>query len=402
MTEAHHIRRHETYRDRVDSPGPKRLLSIDGGGIRGLISIEILERIETLLREAYGQPELVLADYFDYVGGTSTGAIIATGISLGMTMDDIRGFYLHGAKVMLQRAWVFQRLRYQFRADRLTAALRERLGDTRLGDPGLEGIPPVAERKAHPLRTLLLLVMYRCDTDSPWPLSNNPKAKYNRTREEDGNNIYLPLWKLIRASTAAPTYFDPEEVIVGKQKCIFIDGAITPYNNPSFLLYTMATLEPYNLKWQRGEDRMLLVSVGTGSIPNVNKNLRKKHMNLLYYAGRVPSALIYANTVEADKLCRIYGRSLLGDKIDSEIGDLLEPLSQAPTRTKDFLYARYDPDLTEMGLTKLGLFPRIKPEDVLPLISGKHVNELREVGKTYARNVSLEHFGPFVPASVSA
>ena len=54
-----------------------RLLSIDGGGVRGVVALEVLARIEQVLRDETGDPELVLGDWFEYVGGTSTGAIIA-------------------------------------------------------------------------------------------------------------------------------------------------------------------------------------------------------------------------------------------------------------------------------------------------------------------------------------
>src|SRR5580658_1692916 len=63
------------------SPGPKRILALDGGGVRGIISLAYLERLETILRDRFG-PDTVLADYFDLIGGASTGAIIATGLAL--------------------------------------------------------------------------------------------------------------------------------------------------------------------------------------------------------------------------------------------------------------------------------------------------------------------------------
>jgi uncharacterized protein len=58
-------------------PGPKRILALSGGGVRGIVSIAFLERLEKLIEEVEGKPVL-LADWFDLIGGTSTGAIIAT------------------------------------------------------------------------------------------------------------------------------------------------------------------------------------------------------------------------------------------------------------------------------------------------------------------------------------
>jgi hypothetical protein len=54
-------------------PGPKRVLSLDGGGVRGVITVAFLERIEQILSEREGH-EIRLGDWFDLVGGTSTGA----------------------------------------------------------------------------------------------------------------------------------------------------------------------------------------------------------------------------------------------------------------------------------------------------------------------------------------
>jgi hypothetical protein len=71
-----------SYRDKLAKPGPRRLLACDGGGIRGMISIEVLACMESELPRSSGNSKLVLADYFDYVAGTSTGAIIATLIAL--------------------------------------------------------------------------------------------------------------------------------------------------------------------------------------------------------------------------------------------------------------------------------------------------------------------------------
>ena len=179
--------------------------------------------------------------------------------------------------------------------------------------------------------------MRNATTDSPWPLSNNPGAKYNRP-EREFRNLDIPLWQLVRASTAAPTFFPPEVIDIGGGKSfVFVDGGVTMFNNPAFQLFLMATLEPYNLGWATGEEQMLLVSIGTGTNPRANEDLQPGEMNLLYNAGSIPSALMGAALNEQDMLCRVFGRRLVGDLLDREVGDLAidaqGPSSRGSSRT---------------------------------------------------------------------
>ena len=251
-----------SYRTKVESPAPHKLLACDGGGIRGIISVEILAKIEAELRAASGKPDLVLADYFDYVAGTSTGAIIATLVARGLSVDKIREFYIKSGAEMFEKARLWERFKTKFRDDKLAAMIQEIIGaDTPFG--------------SDTLRTLLMIVLRNATTDSPWPLSNNPKAKYNLAGAT-GRNTDLKLWRLVRASTAAPTYFPPEVIHVGTKEFVFVDGGITMYNNPAFQLFLMATSEPYRLCWETGADKMLLVSVGTGASANANSTSARK------------------------------------------------------------------------------------------------------------------------------
>jgi uncharacterized protein len=370
-----------SYRDKLDKGGPRKLLACDGGGIRGIISIEVLARIESELRKASGNPKLVLADYFDYVGGTSTGAIIATLIALGYSIDETRDFYLRSGAEMFHKARLWERFRAKFEDDKLSKMLRDVIGeDTTLG--------------SEKLRTFLMMVMRNATTDSPWPLSNNPKAKYNDAARADCN-LKLPLWQLVRASTAAPTYFPPEVVRVGRD-FIFVDGAVTMYNNPAFQLFLMATSEPYRLLWPTGEEKMFLISVGNGASANANSNLSPEEMNLLYNAGTIPSALMAAALHEQDFLCRIFGKCLAGDLLDREIGTVIG--QGIPDVPKLFTYARYNAELSREGLDALGL-EHINPGHVQQIDSVDHIGEMQEVGQTLAQQkVKAEHFAAF-PAS---
>lgn len=365
---------------RIKSQGSKKILALDGGGIRGMMTVEVLAGIEELLRKELGKgPEFVLADYFDFVAGTSTGAIIAACISLGMSASQIGKFYEDNGEAMFDEAFLLDKLKYKYEDEKLAAKLREVFGaDTSLGSPKL--------------KTLLMMVMRNATTDSPWPISNNPAARYNDLNRED-SNLKLPLWQLVRASTAAPVYFPPEVITVGDHRFIFVDGGITPYNNPAFQAFLMATAEPYNLNWPTGTDALLVVSIGTGTSPGENEKLKPSDMNLLYNAGSIPSALMFAALNEQDFLCRTFGDCLSGDLLDREVGDMIGRKGPGP---KLFTYVRYNAELTREGLDKLGLGD-IRPKDVQKLDSVDYIEDLRRVGRAVAeKKVGKEHFKRFL------
>jgi len=375
---------------RLARKGPRKLLAIDGGGIRGVLSLQILAEIEKLLIAESGRPDYRLADYFDYVAGTSTGGIIAAGISIGMSVKDILGFYLNHGKEMFDKASIIRRLKYQYKSEPLALQLQEVFGAaTPLGAPEIE--------------TLLLLVMRNATTDSPWPISNNPFAKYNNAAYKAASNLNFPLWQLVRASTAAPTYFPPEVIDCGGKSFIFVDGGVTMYNNPTFQMFLMATVDRYWIDappegrgWKTGVDDMLIVSVGTGTSAGENYSLKPDEMNLLFNATTIPSALMYAALNEQDFLCRVFGDCVCGPLLDREI-DTMMP-SRGPLDNKLFRFARYNAELTPEGLKALGCGD-IEPASVQKMDSIDALDSLQRVGKAAAQRVKAEHFnlGTFKP-----
>ena len=358
--------------------GKRKLLALDGGGIRGLITVEVLAALEEQM--GGGRDDFRLAHEFDYIAGTSTGAIIATCLSRGMRVSEIRDFYEQSGEAMFDKASLLRRFRAKYEDERLAAKLKEVLGeDMTLGSDELQ--------------TLLLIVMRNATTDSPWPLSNNPNAKYNlASRRETGLacNLDLPLWQLVRASTAAPVYFPPEAIDAGgPAPFLMVDGGLTMYNNPAFLVFLMATVAPYKLGWPTGRDEMLVVSIGTGTSPKANQDLAPEDMNVIYNAGSVPSALMFAALNEQDMLCRVFGDCLHGEPLDREIGDLIG--ARGPTDEKLFTYVRYNAELTADWLGRHGL-GHIQPRDVQKLDSTDHMAALQEVGRKTALQVKPEHF----------
>ena len=263
---------YRTFEQHLAADGnPKRILALDGGGLRGMMTVQVLRRIEALLQERFNDRTMRLGDYFDLIAGTSTGAIIAAGLSLGMTVDEIEGHYRAlGNKVFMRSFWRRGLLQNSYDASEVADALRGVFGTGTLG------------RKD--FRTGLLVVAKRLDTGSTWVLTNHPKAKYhaaNPERPATIPNSEYPLWQVVRASTAAPTFFAPEKISIHSSAAperkdvegFFVDGGCSPHNNPALQALITATMEGYRFNWPAGADKLLLVSVGTGkSNPVVDTN----------------------------------------------------------------------------------------------------------------------------------
>jgi hypothetical protein len=120
-------------------------------------------------------------------------------------------------------------------------------------------------------------------------------------------------------------------------------------------------------------------------------------MNLLYNAGSIPSALMYAALNEQDMLCRAFGRCRAGARLDSELESMM--LSAEAEKTarlpRLFTYMRYNAELSKEGLTSMGL-GMLEPEHVQKMDSIEYLDDLRRVGEATGRQVAAEHFAGFV------
>jgi hypothetical protein len=311
-------------------PGPKRILALDGGGVRGAITVAFLERIEEVLTE-HLQHRVHLAHWFDLIGGTSTGAIIAGALAMGYTIGDIKRFYFELApKVFTRPFWRFAPAVAKFDARALSREIKRVVGEATLG--------------SDELITGFCLVTKRMDTGSPWILANNSRTPYWETKTGPGgyigNKNYV-LANLVRASTAAPLYFDPEWLLIaeGERPGLFVDGAVSPHNNPSLRLFLTAVLNAYGLRWKMGPENLTIVSVGTGThrsrvIPEemgIGRTAR-----LAYHA-----LLSLMSDIETFVLTQMQylGECLTPWFIDSELGTLA---NETPPHGKLFRFLRYN------------------------------------------------------------
>lgn len=244
--------------------GPKRILSLDGGAVKSVIQIAYLERIEAILRAKHSNADLILSDYFDFVGGASTGALLATAITLGYKAQQIKELLFDFLPKMFRQPLLsVPAISPRFDTGQLAKQLLEEFGDRPLGSGDI--------------KTGLAILTKRLDTNSLWVLTNNPRGRFweNSTQVADQavdtagaviGSKHLKLRDLLRASTSAPYYFAPKKMqIGGNEKGLFADGGISAHNNPSLKMLMLATAQEDGFNWKHGADKIFLVSIGAGS-----------------------------------------------------------------------------------------------------------------------------------------
>ncbi len=286
-------------RERFQRPGPKRILALDGGGSRGLLTLGVLAQLERHLAERSGQGDnFRLAHYFDLIGGTSTGAIIATTLALEWRVRDVVDLYFKLLPAIFERPQVPGPLRVlipAFKNKALTLGLQEHLGDRMLN--------------SEDLKTGLAIHTKRIDSGSSWILVNNPEWCYFDAKADSTGvpNSQFYLRDLVQASAAAPTYFADVRIPLERDKrgnvagyAHFFDGGVSPNNNPALQLLLTVTEPAFGFNWQTGEDKLLIWSVGTGYVrkrfAKRNKKRRSSAKSVgdfrrLLYSSKVMAAL---------------------------------------------------------------------------------------------------------------
>jgi predicted acylesterase/phospholipase RssA len=215
----------------------RRILSIDGGGIRGVFPAGFLAALEENLPQPIGS-------YFDLISGTSTGGIIAIGLAMGLSAKDILALYEErGPEIFEQeeagRKGFFRKVRRNVRGnlfgpkylpDKLREALEDTLGDRRIGDA----------------KTRLMIPAWHPQTRKVYIY----KTAHHPRFETDYRDAAIDA---AMATAAAPTYF-PQHVT--EHDVGLVDGGIWA-NNP--VGYAVAEAIG-TLGWQRDELKVLSIS----------------------------------------------------------------------------------------------------------------------------------------------
>jgi len=314
--------------------GKRTILSIDGGGMRGIIPVKMLAYLE----QETGKPAYEL---FDMVAGTSTGAIIAAGLGLGMTAQQIleiayrdrlpKSFGSNSGCAFWFRYIVRNRLRYHYSLEPFRKSLSEFTDGKRIRDLD---------------KCIVLMTVKDLRTGNTYYVTNaGPGAS------AFGD---WPVAGAVAASGAAPVYFPP---VLGN----LIDGGVGVYANPSLVASVEAVeyigFDPANT---------LHVSLGTGYSANVLKEGQGRRYDLFDWV-----QYIIAEGLDDAALQQVYNtRAIYSDK------------------GMDF--RRYNPDLALSNVTKvLGVDARGVCTDDLALDStgATEIAVMEDIGLAYAQGI---------------
>ena len=228
------------------------ILSIDGGGIRGIIPGMVVCTLEEKLQKSTGNPEARIADFFDFFAGTSTGGILTTLYNTPdksgrpkFTAKDAVNLYIDNGRQIFERT-IWQKVKSgwgildpKYKARVLENKLEQYLDEIMLSET---------------LRSCIITA-YKIDSGEAWFFTKTKAITKRETHD-------FTLREVCRATSAAPTYFEPKLVENRiKEKFPLIDGGVFA-NNPALCAYAQVRTE---IPEKRAAD-MFIVSLGTGDM----------------------------------------------------------------------------------------------------------------------------------------
>lgn len=224
------------------NPDKFRILCVDGGGIRGLISALVIARIEGLLRERDGEGARI-SQYFHLLAGTSTGGLITLALTRpeAPSADQLAGFYTEDGPDIFDRslAWKLRSglgtLAPKYSGEALDKAVRNRLKDWRLADA---------------TRDLVV---------TAYDMTNRKPFFFKRWKAQESEAENFPIATAALSTAAAPTYF-PSQTVDGRA---LVDGGVFAAN-PTIAAIAEALGRERDPPAQPTLEEMLVVSIGTG------------------------------------------------------------------------------------------------------------------------------------------
>lgn len=235
----------------------KRILTIDGGGIKGVFPASFLATVEDTIEDN-------IANYFDLIVGTSTGGIIAMGLGLGLSAKEILAFYEESGPYIFGGNRFLRSLRWLGIAKYSSKKLKEKLSicfnQRKLGDSVKRLVIPCTNLETGEVHV--------------YKTAHHPRLQ--RDYKEEAIEVIL-------ATTAAPTYFRPHKSSSGTP---LTDGGIWA-NNP----VCVAVIEAISLlNWSRDSIRVL--SIGCTTEPLKINWGRRSSLGIIYWAKKLINLLV--------------------------------------------------------------------------------------------------------------
>lgn len=259
-----------------------KILSLDGGGVRGVIPATWLKKLQSELgkKESLGRS-------FDYLAGTSTGSLLAAALALDINPDVIIDLYKTKGEVIfpgrVSRLW-----------NRIPRTFSEGFSAPKYSDEGLEKVlkSVFGNKKLGEVNVPTLIVSY--DT------LNREPVVFKSWKEEHKN---LHIWEVCKSSSSAPTYFPAHLMTVEKQKRVLIDGGVVA-NNPAACILAEVMRRDKEIKKFDSLEHIFLASMGTGQLTRRIDAKAGREWGALEWAIPIIDVLFDGNTDAVDYIVR--------------------------------------------------------------------------------------------------
>lgn len=312
------------------------ILSIDGGGIRGIIPAKVLTELERELKTK--QPEKELYEHFDLICGTSTGAILSIGLALGISASSLLDFYKTNASLIFPK-WLFRIIPTQAKVfistmysnKRLRKKLQEVFTDANGGEEPL----------LYDLKTKVCIPTY----NGMMGEINVLKTKHHPDYVRD---YKLPAHEVAMASASAPVYFPPHTFKYNNRfgsgvNINMIDGGLFA-NNPT-LIGILEAGDKLNIPLSQ----IRVLSIGTGKGKQIVKTKWLPH-NFWYWfipKPRLLEIILHSQAQMTEQYINFFKRATGGEnqtnfqylRVQHEFGDKVIDLNASSKKSLESLEA---------------------------------------------------------------
>lgn len=251
--------------------GKVRILSIDGGGMQGIVAGRTLAYLEEALQRKTGDTDARIADFFDVAIGTGIGGLIAA----MLFADDGSGRPLCRAEEVWRLLAEEGRRMFKPASAGILAKFRQK--GVRFSGKSMERVLKrlfaAKDGRSLTLKDTLKPLLIPC-----YDLSSAAPFLFSRTDALETDNFDFRLWEVCRAAAAVPGFFEPVLLssIDGQTICTAIDAGLV-MNNPTAAAITHVVHNKQEFPWVGGVEDLLVLSVGTGQFDRAYdyENVRK-------------------------------------------------------------------------------------------------------------------------------